>query len=108
MTIEEQVLMLNKQLTCQNTTNLLMEDALKLKLSIVLSSLSLRIINHFVHTQLCFQSSGSGITCTIAYHIIYLNHHSKYTSSSSLTKRFVEGMLPIREEKSKNIAYSTQ
>ena len=95
MTIEEQALMLNKQLTCQNTTNLLMQDTLKLKLSIVMSSLSLRIINHFVQTQLCFQSSGRGIACTIAYHIIYLYHHSKYTSSSSLTKRFVERILPI-------------
>ena len=108
MTIEEQALMLNKQLTCQTTTNLLMQDTLKLKLSIVMSSLSLRIINHFVQTQLCFQSSGRGIACTIAYHIIYLYHHCKYTSSSSLTKRFVERMLPIWEEKIKNTDYSTQ
>ena len=94
-----------------NQSNLLMQDTLELKLSIVMSILSLRIINLFVQTQLCFQSSGRGIACTIANHIIYLYHHSKYTSSSSsssLPKSFVERMLPMWEEKSKNTAYSTQ
>lgn len=106
VTIEGQALMLTKQIVCLNTTYLLLQDTLKFKLSIVLVTLNLRIINHFVQTQLCFQSSGRGIAFTKAYHIIYVYHHSKCTSffsSSSLTKKFVEGCFLCGKKRAKTL-----
>ena len=110
MIIEEHALILNKQLTSQNTTNVLNQDTLNLNLGIVFLRLSLRIINQFAKTQLCFQNQGRGIFSTVPYHIVYLYHHSMCPfsfSSSSLTKRFAERVLLMWEEKSKNTAYNT-
>ena len=110
MIIEEHALILNKQLTSQNTTNVLNQDTLNLNLGIVFLSLSSRIINQFAKTQLCFQNQGRGIFSTVPYHIVYLYHHSMCPSSfssSSLTKRFAERVLLMWEGKSENTAYTT-